>query len=140
LRERVLPALGSHAGRAHAGGGEDRDVTFAIDADAEEHLERFLADRAPGIALYSEDRGLVARDGARQVLVVDPIDGTRPALAGLESACVAVALADLGDLGDGAPTMGDVEVGVVVEIKSGARFVAERGKGLQADTPVRLSA
>jgi myo-inositol-1(or 4)-monophosphatase len=136
LRERVLPGLGAHAGRAHAGGGEDRDVTFAIDADAEAHLERFLAERAPGVALYSEDRGLVARDGAEHVLVVDPIDGTRPALAGLESACVAVALAELGD---GAPTMADVEVGVVVEIKSGARFVGERGRGLEADAPVRLS-
>jgi myo-inositol-1(or 4)-monophosphatase len=137
LRERVLPALGSHAGRAHAGGGEDRDVTFAIDAEAEAHLEGFLADQAPGLALYSEDRGLVARDGADRVLVVDPIDGTRPALAGLESACVAVALANLRD---GAPTMGDVEVGVIVEIKSGAKFVAERGKGLESDAPVRLSA
>ena len=136
LRRRVLPALGSHAGRAHAGGGGDGDVTFAIDADAEEHLERFVAERAPGTAFYSEDRGLVTRDGADRVLVVDPIDGTRPALAGFESACVAVALADLRD---GAPTMGDVRVGVVVEIKSGARFVAERGAGLEADTPVRLS-
>ena len=27
---------------------------------------------------------------ATHVLVVDPIDGTRPAMAGLESACVAV--------------------------------------------------
>jgi fructose-1,6-bisphosphatase/inositol monophosphatase family enzyme len=33
-----------------------------------------------------------------------------------------------------------VEVGVVVEIKSGARFVAERGGGLRSDVPVALSA
>jgi myo-inositol-1(or 4)-monophosphatase len=137
LRERVLPALGSHAARAHAGGGGDRDVTFAIDADAEAHLEAFLAERAPELALYSEDRGLVAPDGAEHVLIVDPIDGTRPALAGFEAACVSVAAAALGD---GAPTMGDVEVGVVVEIKSGARFVAERGGGLRSDAPVALSA
>jgi myo-inositol-1(or 4)-monophosphatase len=136
LRERVRPALGSHAARAHAGGGGDRDVTFAIDADAEAHLERFLAERAPGLALYSEDRGLVAPAGAQHVLVVDPIDGTRPALAGFEAACVSVAAAALGD---GAPTMADVEAGVVVEIKSGARFVAERGAGLRSDTPVALS-
>ena len=35
--------------------------------------------------------------------------------------------------------MGDVEVGVVVEIKSGARFSAVRGEGVEADAPVRLS-
>jgi myo-inositol-1(or 4)-monophosphatase len=140
LREQVLPALGSHAGRAHAGGAgaqSDGDVTFSIDSDAEAFLERFLAERAPEVAFYSEDRGLVSADGAEHVLVVDPIDGTRPALAGFEAACVSVAAASLGD---GDPTMADVEVGVVVEIKSGQRFTAVRGEGLRSDAPVTLSA
>jgi myo-inositol-1(or 4)-monophosphatase len=104
---------------------------------AERFVERFVAKRAPGCSFYSEDRGLVARAGDSQVLVVDPIDGTRPAMAGLESACVAVALAPLGD---GAPTMGDVEVGCVVEIKTGDWFVAERGRGLRSSRRVALSA
>ncbi len=60
--------------------------------------------------------------------MVDPIDGTRPAMAGLESACVAVALAPLGD---GEPTMGDVVAGCVVEIKSGEWFKAARGEGVE---------
>src|SRR5205807_9861846 len=123
LRDRVLPELGSHAGRAIAGGGAGGDVTFAVDALAEEELEAFVAERSPRVAFYSEDRGLVAPPDATHVLVVDPIDGTRPAMAGLESACVAVALAPLGD---GEPTMGDVEVGCVVEIKSGESFLAVR--------------
>ncbi len=127
LRERVLPELGSHAGRAHAGDGAGGDITFAVDAVAEESLAEFLAERAPRVAFYSEDRGLVADGDATEVLVVDPIDGTRPALAGLESACVAVALAPLGD---GDPTMGDVSAGCVVEIKSGDWFLAARGQGL----------
>jgi myo-inositol-1(or 4)-monophosphatase len=136
LRERVRPALGGHAGRAHDSDAAGGDVTFAIDADAEAFLETFLAERAPDVALYSEDRGLVAPDRAGHVLVVDPIDGTRPALAGFEAACVSVAAAELGD---GAPTMADVRVGVVVEIKSGQRFVAVRGEGLESDAPVTLS-
>jgi myo-inositol-1(or 4)-monophosphatase len=127
LRERVLPELGSHAGRAHAGDGAGGDITFAVDALAEQSLVEFLAERAPRVAYYSEDRGLVAADNATEVLVVDPIDGTRPALAGLESACVAVALAPLGD---GEPTMADVGVGCVVEIKSGDWFLAVRGEGI----------
>jgi myo-inositol-1(or 4)-monophosphatase len=128
LREQVLPELGSHAGRDHAGAGEGGDVTFAIDERAEAFMERFLAERAPEIAFYSEDRGLVQPSGdASWVLVVDPIDGTRPAMAGLESACVSVAVAPL----DEEPTMGDVEVGCIVEIKSGRPFVAERGGGLE---------
>jgi myo-inositol-1(or 4)-monophosphatase len=136
LRERVLPALGAHSGRSHDSDAVGGDVTFAIDAEAEAFLEAFLAERAPEVALYSEDRGLVAADGATDVLVVDPIDGTRPALAGFEAACVSVAAAGLGE---GHPTMADVRVGVVVEIKSGRRFVAVRGEGLQSDAPVSLS-
>jgi myo-inositol-1(or 4)-monophosphatase len=137
LRERVLPELGSHAGRVHAGDAVGGDVTFAVDELAEQSLQEFLADRAPRMAFYSEDRGLVAPADAVDVLVVDPIDGTRPAMAGLESACVAVALAPLGD---GDPTMADVEVGCVVEIKSGGWFMAARGRGVRAMRPVVLSA
>ena len=128
LRERVLPELGSHAGRAASEAGAGGDVTFAVDELAEAELQEFLADRAPRIAYYSEDRGLVAAPDAIDVLVVDPIDGTRPAMAGLESACVAVALAPLGD---GHPTMDDVELGCVVEIKTGDWYLAERGAGVR---------
>src|SRR6186713_1286562 len=136
LRERVLPHLGSHAGRAHEDEAAGGDVTFAIDAEAERELEAFLAERAPDVAFYSEDRGLVEPGGtARTVLVVDPIDGTRPALAGLESCCVSVAAAPLtgeravrastrspgeravraSTRSPGEPAMGDVTVGCVVE-------------------------
>ncbi len=129
LREEVLPHLGAHAGRAHSGSAEGGDVTFQIDERAEERMESFLAERAPEVSFYSEDRGLVspAGDRAEWVLVVDPIDGTRPALAGLESCCVSVAAAPL----DTEPTMADVQVGCVLELKSGQSFVAERGAGLE---------
>jgi myo-inositol-1(or 4)-monophosphatase len=136
LRERVLPQLRSHAGRAHEGEAAGGDVTFAIDADAERELEAFLGEHAPDVAFYSEDRGLVEPPGgARAVLVVDPIDGTRPALAGLESCCVSVAAAPL----ETEPTMGDVSVGCVVEIPSGQVFLAERGAGIVEGPPVLLS-
>ncbi|HEX6586780.1 MAG TPA: inositol monophosphatase family protein [Solirubrobacterales bacterium] len=129
LRDEVLPHLGAHAGRAHSGEAAGGDVTFRIDERAEGRMEAFLAERAPSLAFYSEDRGLVspAGDRAEWVLVVDPIDGTRPALAGLESCCVSIAAARL----DADPTMGDVEVGCVMELKSGASFVGERGRGLE---------
>jgi myo-inositol-1(or 4)-monophosphatase len=129
LREEVLPHLGAHAGRAHSGAAEGGDVTFEIDERAESRMEAFLAERAPEISFYSEDRGLVSPvgDRAEWVLVVDPIDGTRPALAGLESSCVSVAAAPL----DSEPTMADVQLGCVLELKSGVGFIAERGAGLE---------
>src|SRR5205085_2089990 len=114
---------------------EGGDVTFAIDERAERALEAFLAARAPKVAYYSEDRGLVVPDGAEEVLVVDPVDGTRPALAGLESCCVSVAAAPLAD----DARMGDVQIACVVEIPSGAVFLAERGRGLLESPRVHLS-
>jgi myo-inositol-1(or 4)-monophosphatase len=129
LREQVRPGLGCHAGREHAGAGEGGDITFAIDEQAEAFLEEYLGERAPGVAFYSEDRGMVdPAGGSEWVLVVDPIDGTRPAMAGLESACVSVAAARVGD---GEPTMGDVAAGCIVEIKSGAVFAASRDGELE---------
>jgi myo-inositol-1(or 4)-monophosphatase len=71
------------------------------------------------------------------VLVVDPIDGTRPAMAGFESSCVSIAAAPLGDGGE--PTMADVEIGAIVEIKTGAHFLSRRGGGVEASVPLRLS-
>lgn len=138
LRERVAPQVGSHAARAHTGDAAGGDVTFAIDADAEELLAAFLAERAPDVAFYSEDAGLVVPGGAppQHVLVVDPVDGTRPALAGLESCCVSVAAAPYGD----GVAMGDVTAACVVEIPSGRVFLAERGAGLLEGGPARLSA
>jgi myo-inositol-1(or 4)-monophosphatase len=146
LRESVMPMLGSHAGRMHEGeaAASGGDVTFAIDAEAERRLEAFLRERAPDVAFYSEDRGLVLPAGRRYepagdvstVLVVDPIDGTRPAMAGLESCCVSVAAAPLRD----GVRMGEVTVGCVVEIPSGEVFLAERGRGMVESPPVRLSA
>jgi myo-inositol-1(or 4)-monophosphatase len=132
LREEIVPELGRHAGRAHAGAGAGGDVTFAIDERAEAFMERFLARRAPDVAFYSEDRGLVTPTGDPEwVLVVDPIDGTRPAMAGFEAACVSVALAPLGE---GHPTIGEVRIGCVIEIKSGQAFVAERGVGVEPES------
>ncbi len=136
LREVVLPSLGSYAGRRHAGDGAGGDITFAVDAIAEQALAEFVAERAPRMAFYSEDRGLVAADDATHVLIVDPIDGTRPAMAGLESACVAVALAPLAD---SEPTMADLEVGCVVEIKTGDWFVAVRDQGIRSSREVAVS-
>jgi myo-inositol-1(or 4)-monophosphatase len=139
LREVVLPELGSHAGRAidpERPGGAGGDLTFAIDAAAEAALAQFVAEHAPWAAFYSEDRGLVAPGGREtHVLVVDPIDGTRPAMAGLESACVAVALAPLAR----DPRMSDITCACVLEIKSGDWFLARRGQGLRASRAVSLS-
>jgi myo-inositol-1(or 4)-monophosphatase len=127
LREVALPYLGLHVARERAGEAVGGDVTFEIDERAERFLAAHMAERLPTWAYYSEDRGLQGAAEPELVLIVDPIDGTRPAAAGFESACVSVAAVP--PLRE--PTMADVVLGVVQEIKSGDLFAAERGAGLE---------
>jgi myo-inositol-1(or 4)-monophosphatase len=141
VREAVAPALGTASARAGVGVAPGGDVTMAIDEIAE-HVTETCCAEAGDIAFYSEDRGYVEIGRPRAILLVDPIDGTRPAAAGLESCCVSVAV--LPPSRDA--TLGDVEFGVVHEIKLGQRFSAGRGTGAvveRADgspAPVALSA
>ena len=125
LRQVVLPSLGAHSARGHAGVAVGGDVTFGIDEQAEEFLAGYMREQLPGWAFYSEDAGLQGAQDPELILVVDPIDGTRPAAAGFEMACVSVAAVPPAP----APTMGDVTAAVVQEIKSGDLFVAEKGAG-----------
>lgn len=125
LREVVLPSLGSHAAREHAGTAVGGDVTFGIDELAEQMLIEHMRAELPDWAFYSEDGGLQGAPDPELILIVDPIDGTRPAAAGFEMACVSIAAVPPLPV----PTMGDVLTGVVQEIKSGDLFVAEKGAG-----------
>lgn len=127
LRQIVLPRLGKPWSRGLAGRAVGGDTTFAVDAEAEEHVRRRLTGFARPVAYYSEDQGLVSPAGAEWVFIVDPIDGTRPAIAGLEAACVSVAVARLTHN----PVMADVCYGAILEIKEGGVFRAVRGGGLE---------
>lgn len=130
VREVVHPHLGTPQARVKVGDAPGGDATLAIDEIAERAVEEVLED-AGDVAFYSEDRGLVAYGRPRSILVIDPVDGTRPAAAGLESCCVSVAVVPP----DSDATLGDVTFAVVEELKTGNRFVAERGAGTRAETP-----
>ncbi|MDI6690005.1 MAG: inositol monophosphatase family protein [Actinomycetota bacterium] len=124
----VKPHLGKIASRASLGQAVGGDTTFAIDEIAEREVESYL--KAQGnIAYYSEDKGLVIFGEPEYVLIVDPVDGSRPAAAGLESCCVSVAVATYKPK----PLMKDVFYGCVQEIKNDTMFTAERGKGVRIE-------
>jgi DNA-binding transcriptional LysR family regulator len=75
---------------------------MAIDEIAEQVTEQCCAE-AGDIAFYSEDRGYVEFGRPRAILLIDPIDGTRPAAAGLESCCVSVAVLPASAIPDHTP-------------------------------------
>ena len=128
VRDAVAPSLGAPGARAGVGVAPGGDVTMAIDEIAERVTEECCAE-AGDIAFYSEDRGYVEIGRPRAILLIDPVDGTRPAAAGLESCCVSVAVLPASR----DATLGDVQFGVVHELKSGQRFFATRGEGAHAE-------
>lgn len=132
VREVVRPCLGTASARGLEGRGASGDTTFGIDEVAERRVQAFLESRE-NVAYYTEDRGLVSREEADYLFVIDPIDGTRPAAAGLESCCVSVAVAALEGRDPAALTMGDVFLGVVSEIKVRAVFTAIKGAGARLE-------
>ncbi len=133
LRDVVVPALGLASARGLVGRAAGGDTTFEIDRLAEDFLADYLTEKGLPVAVYSEDRGYVAfgASPAEYVLIADPIDGTRPAAAGFEAACVSVAAARAA----ARPVMADVVYGVVTEIKEGGVFSAIRGGGVRMIAP-----
>ena len=141
IRETVRPHLGAWHGREISGTAASGDATFAIDDHAEEAIVSFIEHHKLSIAYYSEDKGLIEFGSSPEaVLIIDPIDGTRPAMAGFESCVVSVAWADYTP----GVTMGDVRHGCIGEIKGNDLFTATRGGGARwvggdgTERPLRL--
>ncbi|MEW5766197.1 MAG: inositol monophosphatase family protein [bacterium] len=123
----VSPYLGQASAREITGWAASGDPTFRIDEIGEEILYECVKDKGPDWAYFSEDKGLVKFGPApRFLLVVDPVDGSRPAAVGFEAACVSVALADYRKE---KPAFKDIKYGCLKEIKGDRLFWAERGKG-----------
>ncbi len=130
VKSAVVPHLGEWRSRRITGIASSGDTTFDIDDIAEEAVAEFIRDRGLNVCYYSEDRGLIRPDGVKSpdgVLIIDPIDGTRGAIANLESCVVSVAWADYSEK----PTLGVVSDAGITEIKGNLSFSSERGCGVQ---------
>ena len=130
VKSAVFPHLGTWRARKVTGIASSGDATFDIDDIAEGAVEAFLHDNGLNVAYYSEDRGLVRPYPDREpegVLIIDPIDGTRGAIAGFEACVVSVAWADPVP----EPTMKDVRYAGITEIKGNMTLSAERGGGIE---------
>lgn len=102
-----------------SGGG---DTQFDIDDIAEKAVEEYLRSISLKSAYYSEDGGLIKLcPDPQYVFVIDPIDGTRGAAAGLECCCFSVAVARYTDNA----TINDIEYAMLYEFKSQKYFYSD---------------
>lgn len=130
VKAAVFPHLGTWRARKVTGIANSGDATFDIDDIAESAVEQYIIDNNLNVAYYSEDRGLVHPFESRTpegILIIDPIDGTRGAIAGFEACVVSVAWTDYKP----EPTLADVRYAGITEIKSNLTLSAERGGGME---------
>ena len=131
LGEAIKTAILTHVhearGREIVGTAVTGDATFELDRVAERALMAFLKNARAPIAYYSEDSGYTTFTNTQpqNLLIIDPIDGTRAAKSGFEACVISVATTRVIER----PTMSDVDNGCVMEIVGDRIFYAERGKG-----------
>jgi myo-inositol-1(or 4)-monophosphatase len=93
-----------------------QDVVSEADVEVERLIRERIAERFPGDAFFGEESGLSDVEGARDIWVVDPIDGTQPFLCDLSSWCVSIGHARDGVLDMGflaAPGRDEIFIGRV---------------------------
>lgn len=121
VRRQILGRSGRLKNRIVVATSHGGDAQFDVDAVAEAAVTEFVQQHDMPVALYSEDAPLrLFGENPAHILLVDPIDGTRPAAAGLEMATISIAV--LPNRPDA--TLGDVQHALVTEIKSGNSFYA----------------
>jgi myo-inositol-1(or 4)-monophosphatase len=127
IRAAVLPLVEDAKGREIVGTTASGDATFELDATAERALMQHLKLQRAPVAYYSEDAGYSTFSNAqpKNLLVVDPVDGSRAAKSGFEGCVISIATTRVIER----PTMSDVDNALIMEIKSGRYFYAERGEG-----------
>lgn len=129
IKDAVAPLTHAVKGREVVGQATSGDATFEIDRIAEKALLTFLKNARLPVAYYSEDAGYTTFTNAQpqNLLIIDPIDGTRAAKSGFEACTVSIASTRVIER----PTMADVDNACVAEILGDRTFYAERGKGIR---------
>ncbi|MGE9754018.1 inositol monophosphatase family protein [Bacillus inaquosorum] len=120
--EEVKGQKGTLKNRLVNGYSPGGDAQFNIDAAAENAVLEYVNSKEESVAFYTEDGGLkVFGDNPQYILIVDPIDGTRPAAAGLEMSCISIALAAYKP----DAKIKDIEFAFLLELKTGAYMYAD---------------
>ncbi len=119
----AVPKAFGTPGRNNAiGVGASGDKTFPVDNLAEEIIVAGLKALKEPFTIISEEMGMMELHGGGAHVLIDPIDGSKNAVAGIPFYCTSIAVAD----GD---TLGDVSLSYVINLSNGDEFWAEKGLG-----------
>ncbi len=128
IRGAVKPLIGLRESAKIVHQAVSGDATFKIDVVAENALQSALENYGYKVNTYTEDNGLNLRfKDAEYTLVIDPIDGTRPAKVGFEAATICIAAIE--GPGKNDAKIRDIIAAGVMEIKEDTFFYGEKNKG-----------
>jgi myo-inositol-1(or 4)-monophosphatase len=108
--------------RTPLGTGASGDKTYPVDKFAEDIILAGLDEAGEPLTIVSEEAGVKDFKGGGRRVLIDPIDGSRNAVAGIPFFCTSIAVAD-------GETIGDMELAYVVNLVSGDEFWAEKNRG-----------
>jgi myo-inositol-1(or 4)-monophosphatase len=129
IKDAVAPAIADLKGAEIVGQAPSGDATFEIDLIAEKALLNFLKNAKAPVAYYSEEAGYTTFTNTQptNLLVIDPIDGTRAAKSGFEGCCVSICSTRIIER----PTIGDIDNALVLELVGNRMFYAEKGNSVR---------
>lgn len=104
------------------GTGAAGDKTFPIDRRAEEIIIAGLDSCGEPCTVISEEAGLVDIRGGGLRVIIDPIDGSKNAIAGIPFFCTSIAAAS-------GETMDSVFLSYIINLLTGDEFWAEKSSG-----------
>ena len=116
-----IPEL-QHTPKTVLGIGAAGDRTYHIDKIAEDIILSHLQESGQPLTVVSEEIGVKEFNGGGKRVLIDPVDGSRNAVAGIPFFCTSIAVVD----GD---TMRDIELGYVINLTNGDEFWAEKNRG-----------
>jgi myo-inositol-1(or 4)-monophosphatase len=102
--------------------GASGDKTYPVDKMAEDIILSVLESSGESLTVISEEVGMRDISGGGTIVLIDPVDGSRNAIAGIPFYCTSIAVAE-------GRTVGDIYLSYVLNLVNGDEFWAENGKG-----------
>jgi myo-inositol-1(or 4)-monophosphatase len=118
---RGIPS-GGKISKDSIGVGASGDRTYPIDKMAEDIILSELEELGEPLTVVSEEIGTREMRGGGTIVVIDPVDGSRNAIAGIPFYCTSIAVAE-------GKSVGDIVLSYVLNLINGDEFWAEIGKG-----------
>ena len=115
--ERYAPGRKTAIGIGAAG-----DKTFPVDSLAEEIIVAGLKALKEPLTIISEEMGVIELNNGGPRVLIDPVDGSRNAVAGIPFYCTSIAFSN-------GNTLGDVSLSYIINLVNGDEFWAEKGSG-----------